>query len=132
MSETVGPMGLANQEIRDAAESFAAARLGSRRLPSLLERTDAILAELETLNLMEVRRTPAPLRSAMSALIAELPFDITPRIGPRPSPTAAIEVVFDLQARLFNVMYGSEPAEPTTQPADQLTQSVDQLIEVAS
>jgi hypothetical protein len=132
MSEFVGPMGLANQEIRGAADSFAAARLGSRRLPVLLERTDAILAELETLNLMEVRRTPAPLRSAISALIADLPLDYTARIGPRPSPTAAIEMVFDVQARIFNVMYGcSEPSDPT-QPADHLTRSADQLIEVAS
>jgi hypothetical protein len=116
---------MANQEIRDAIDGFMAERLAVRRLPALLERTDAMLAELETLNLMEVGRTPAPLRSALMALVADLPFDYTPRIGPRPSPTAAIEVVFDIQQGIFHLMYGTEPAE-------QPTESSDQLIEVAS
>ena len=125
MSEYAGPMGLANQEIRDAIDRFRAERLGSRRLPALLERTDTMLTELETLNLMEARRTPAPLRSALTALIAELPFEYTPRIGPRPKPTAAIDVVFEIQAGIFNLMYGTEPV-------DQLTEPADRLIEVAS
>lgn len=118
MIEYAGPMRLANQEIRDALDEFMAGRHAERRLPALLERTDAILAELESLNLMEVRRTPAPLRSALTALVAELPFDYTARLGPRRSPTAAIEVVFDIQAGIFNLMYGAEAS--------------DQLAEVAS
>jgi hypothetical protein len=125
-------MGLANQEIRDAIDSFAAERLGSRRLPALLDRTDAILTELETLNLMEVRSTPPPLRAALMALVAELPFEYLPRIGPRPSPTAAIEVVFDIQEGLFNLMYGTQPSEQLAEPPDQLTETPDQLTEVAS
>jgi len=125
MSEYAGPMGLANQEIRDAMDGFMAKRLSGRRLPALLERTDAMLAELETLNLMEVRRTPTPLRAALTALVADLPFEFTPRIGPRPSPTAAIEVVFEIQSGIFNVIYGSEPSDLEPEPADQ-------LIEVAS
>ena len=63
MSEYAGPMELANEEIREAIDRFAANRLGSRRLPALLERTDAMLTELEMLNLMEVRRTPSSLVS---------------------------------------------------------------------
>jgi hypothetical protein len=125
MSAYAGPMGLANQEIRDAIDRFATERLGSRRLPTLLERTDAMLTELETLNLMEVRRTPASLIAALAALVAELPFEYTPRIGPRPKPTATIEVVFDIQARIFNLMYG-------TAPTDELTEPTERLIEVAS
>jgi hypothetical protein len=125
MSEYAGPMGLANQEIRDAIDRFTAERLGNRRLPALLERTDTMLTELETLNLMEVRRTPAPLRSALTALIADLPFEYSPPIGPRPKPTAAIDVVFEIQAGIFNLMYGTEPADQMTEPADR-------LIEVAS
>jgi hypothetical protein len=84
-----------------------------------------MLNELETLNLMEVRRTPAPLRSALTALIADLPFEYSPPIGPRPKPTAAIDVVFEIQAGIFNLMYGTEPADQMTEPADR-------LIEVAS
>ena len=118
MSDYAGRMGLANQEIRDAMDRFAMQRLGSRRLPALVERTDAMLAELETLNLMEMQRTPAPLRSALTALVADLPFEYRPRIGPRPSPTAAIDVVFDIQRGIFNLMYGTEP--------------IDDFIEVAS
>ena len=125
MSEFAGPMGLANQEIRNAIDRFAAERVGSRRLPALLERTDTILTELETLNLMGVRRTPTPVRAALTALVAELPFEYTPRIGPRPSPAAAIDVVFDIQAGIFDLMYGSERS-------DQLMEPSDQLIEVAS
>ena len=125
MSEYAGPMGLANQEIRDAIDRFAAERLGSRVLPALLERTDAMLTELETLNLMEVRRTPAVQVAALAALVAGLPFEYTPRIGPRPKPTATIDVVFDIQARIFNLMYG-------TQATEELTEPTDRLIEVAS
>jgi hypothetical protein len=125
MSEYAGPMGLANQEIRDAIDGFMAERLSGRRLPALLERTDAMLSELETLNLMEVRRTPMPLRAALTALVADLPFEYTSRIGPRPSPTAAIEVVFEIQAGIFNLICGSEPSDLSPEPADQ-------LIEVAS
>src|SRR5438132_10663820 len=125
MNEYAGPMGLANQQVRDAIDGFVAERVASRRLPRLLERTDAMLTELEMLNLMEVRRTPSSLVVALSALVADLPFDYTPRIGPRPKPTAVIDVVFDIQARIFNSMYGSEPSDSLPQPADQ-------LIEVAS
>jgi hypothetical protein len=118
-------MELANQEIRDAIDGFVAERVANRRLPALLERTDAMLTELETLNLMEVRRTPASQVAALAALVADLPFEYVPRIGPRPKPTAVIEVVFDIQARIFNSIYGSEPSDPLTEPAVQ-------LIEVAS
>jgi hypothetical protein len=125
MSEYAGPMGLANQEIRDAMDGFMAERLSGRRLPALVERTDAMLTELETLNLMEARHTSTTLRAALTALVADLPFEYTPRIGPRPSPTAAIEVVFEIQAGIFNLIYGSEPSDLSPEPADQ-------LIEVAS
>ena len=125
MSEYAGPMELANQEIREAIDRFAANRLGSRRLPALLERTDAMLTKLETLNLMEVRRTPASHVAALAALVADLPFEYTPRIGPGAKPAAVIDVVFDIQARIFNSMYGSDGSDRLPEPADQ-------LIEVAS
>ena len=113
MSENKGPMGLANQEIRDSIDQFAAQRRAQRRLPALLERTDAILNELEGLNLIKVRRTPRALRSDLVTLVADLPFDYTPPIKPRPSPAAAIDVVFGIQEGIFRLMF--EPltdAEP--------------------
>jgi len=118
-------MELANEEIREAIDRFAANRLGSRRLPALLERTDAMLTELETLNLMEVRRTPASQIAALAALVADLPFEYTARIGPGAKPAAVIDVVFDIQARIFNSMDGSDGSDRLPDPADQ-------LIEVAS
>ncbi|MEA2636879.1 MAG: hypothetical protein QOH92_3646 [Chloroflexota bacterium] len=108
MSEHDGPMGLACQEIRNAIDEFAAERHEGRRLPALLQRTDALLAELETLNLMAVRRTPPSLRSDLTRLATVLPFAYMPPIGPRPSPTAAMDVVFEIQAGLFRLMYGTE------------------------
>jgi hypothetical protein len=118
MSEYVGPMGLANQQIRDAFDEFAAERLARRRLPALLHRTDGMLTELESLNLMRVRRAPASWRSDLTTLVADLPFEYEPRIKPHASPTAAIDLVFDIQPRLFRLMYGAE--------------SDDDLLEVAS
>ncbi len=130
MSMNAGPMGSANREIRDAIDGFVAERLAGRRLPALLERTDALLAELETLNLMEVRRTPEPLRSAVTALVADLPFEYEPRMGPRPSPTVTIEAVFEIQAGIFHLMYATEPVtQPVTQPA---TEPPTDSIEMAS
>ena len=125
MSEYAGPMELANEEIREAIDRFAANRLRSRRLPALLERTDAMLTELEMLNLMEVRRTPASQLAALAALVADLPFEYTARIGPGAKPAAVIDVVFDIQAQIFNSMYGSDGSDRLPEPADP-------LIEVAS
>jgi len=125
MSEYAGPMELANEEIREAIDRFAANRLGSRRLPALLERTDAMLTELEMLNLMEVLGTPASQLAALAALVADLPFEYTARIGPGAKPAAVIDVVFDIQARIFNSMDGSDGSDRLPDPADQ-------LIEVAS
>jgi hypothetical protein len=102
-------MGLANQEIRDAIDEFKLERLASRRLPSLLARTDAMLTELETLNLLGSKRAPASWREEVTTLVAELPFEYAPVIGQRPSPTAAIGLVFDIQAGLFDLMTGAEP-----------------------
>src|SRR5437870_13450582 len=105
MSEYAGPMELANEEIREAIDRFAANRLGSRRLPALLERTDAMLTELETLNLVEVRRTPASQIAALAALVADLPFESTGLIGPRARPAVVIAAFFDIQARVSNSIY---------------------------
>jgi hypothetical protein len=54
----------------------------------------------------------------LTALVADLPFDYTPRLGPRPTPTAAINVVFTIQDGILNLIYGTEPSN--------------QLLEVAS
>lgn len=108
VNHTSGPLGSANQEIRAAIDAFVEGRRAGRRLPSLLERTDAMLTELETLNLLNVRRAPASWYSELSALVSDLPFEYQPRIAQHPSPTAAIDVVFDIQSGLFGLMASAE------------------------
>ena len=108
VKHTSGPLGSANQEIRAAIDAFVEGRRASRRLPSLLKRTDAMLAELETLNLLQVRRAPISWHSELSALVIDLPFEYQPRIAQHPSPTAAIDVVFEIQHGLFRLMTGAE------------------------
>jgi Ohr subfamily peroxiredoxin len=103
-----GPLESANREIRAAIDRLAAEHRAASRLHALLERTDAMLAELETLNLMEVWRIPEALRSDLMALIANLPFEFPPSMRPNPSPTAAIDMLFDIQERLFRTMGGPE------------------------
>lgn len=108
VKHTSGPMGSANQEIRAAIDAFVEGRRAGRRLPSLLERTDAMLTELETLNLLKARRAPASWYSELIALVTDLPFEYQPRIVQHPSPTAAIDVVFEIQRGLFRLMASTE------------------------
>jgi len=101
MGEKNGPLGLACQEIRIAIDRFASDQRRRRRLPALIARTDQLLAELEALNLGRVRRVPSRLRSELVVLAGDLPFEYVAPVRQRPSPTAAIDVVFDIQQGLF-------------------------------
>jgi hypothetical protein len=105
----VGPLDAAIREMMLASERFATERLRRRRLSSLLERSDLLLAGLEELNLLEVKRVPERGLSQLSVLLADLPFEHRLPIGPRPSPTAAIDAVFDLQEAILRSITGSEP-----------------------
>ena len=101
MGQKKGPLGLACQEIRSAIDRFASDQRRGRRLPALIARTDQLLAELETLNLRKVRRVPSRLRSELLVLVGDLPFEYVGPLRKRPSPTAAIDLVFDIQQELF-------------------------------
>ncbi len=101
---------MACHEIRIKIDQFASNQRRKRRLHSLVERTDQLLAELETLNLRKVTRVPAPLRSELVVLVDDLPFEFPPRIRPRPRPTALINLVFDIQQDLFRMIRG-EPLD---------------------
>jgi hypothetical protein len=111
MSQNGGPLRSANQEIRDAIDTFVAKQRSGRYLPSLVDRTDAMLTELETFNLSNVRRTPASWRSELASLVADLPFGYERRLGAHASPTAAIDVVFEIQERLFRSLTSTEPKD---------------------
>lgn len=112
MGEKKGPLGLACQEIRIAIDRFASDQRRGRRLPSLIARTDQLLAELETLNLRKVRRVPSRLRSELVVLVGDLPFEYMAPLRQQPSPTAAIDLVFDIQQGLFPMISGTAINEP--------------------
>jgi len=102
----IGPMGLACLEIRITVDEFASTQRRIRRLHSLVERTDQLLAALEGLNLQKVARVPTPLRSELVGLVDDLPFEFLSPIRLRPKPTALIDLVFDIQKDLFGMIRG--------------------------
>ena len=103
-----GPIGLANQPIRQCLDDFATERRARQRLTSLLARTDAMLAELEGLNLLGLRQVTGSSRSELAALVRDVAFGDAPQIGWRPSLTASIDLIFEIQGRLFDEMYGNK------------------------
>jgi len=117
MGEKKGPLGLACQEIRIAIDRFASDQRRGRRLPSLIARTDHLLAELETLNLRKVRRIPSRLSWELVGLVSDLTFEYVAPLRQRPSPTAAIDLVFDIQQGLFPMITGSAIDEPSQEVA---------------
>jgi hypothetical protein len=104
----IGPLESTAEAVRLASERFAIERLRRRRLASLLERTDQMLIQLEQLNLLEVKRVPDSWPTHLAALVADLPFPHQPPAELGPSPTAAIDAVFDVQAGLLRSMTGIE------------------------
>jgi hypothetical protein len=106
--DAIGPLESTSREVRLASERFVLESLRRRRLASLLQRTDQMLAGLEQLNLLDVERVPEAWPSQLAALIAEMPFEFQPPVGQHPSPTAAIDALFDLQARLLQSITGTE------------------------
>ena len=101
-----GPMALACEEIRISLDEFASTQRDIRRIRSVVERSDQILAQLETLNVRGVPRVPRPLRAELVRLVDDLPFEFLKPIKPRPKPTALIDLVFDIQQHLFATIRG--------------------------
>ncbi|HEY4025085.1 MAG TPA: hypothetical protein VGO86_01540 [Candidatus Dormibacteraeota bacterium] len=102
------PLETACREIGLANGRSSIGRRTRQRSTSLLARTDLMLAVLEQLNLLDVERVPESWRSHLETLVAELPVDHRPTIGLGSSPTAAIELVFDIQAGLLRSITGGE------------------------
>jgi hypothetical protein len=96
----------ANRDVRLAREQFAVTRLRSRRLASLLMRTDQMLTELEVMNLQDVERAPESWLWQLADLVADLPFEYQPPIRDVLSPTAAIDVMFEIQQGLLRSITG--------------------------
>jgi hypothetical protein len=91
--------------------------LRARYLSSLLRRSDRMLEGLEELNLMGIARVPEAWRFHMAALVADLPFEFSMVIKDRPSPTQAIDLVFDLQEAILLFMTGTKPDEEDLEEA---------------
>jgi hypothetical protein len=103
------PLAATSFEISLAHERSVTERLRRFHLASLLKRTDLMLGGLEELNLMDVPRVPESLRLQIATLVADLPFDYSLLIGVQPSPTDAIDLVFDLQEAILLFMTGASP-----------------------
>jgi hypothetical protein len=71
-------------------------------------RTDQMLTELEILNLQDVERAPESWLWQLAELVADLPFEYRPLIGHELSPTAAIDVVFEIQQGLLQSITGGD------------------------
>jgi len=104
-----GPLVLAAMEVREAEERSETERLRRRYAASLLHRTDRILGGLEELNLYDVARVPETWGLHIATVVADLPFDYGLAIKKPPTPTEAIDIVFDLQQALLLWMTGLEP-----------------------
>jgi len=106
--DAIGRLESARRDMRLAREQFGVARLRSRRLASLLMRTDQMLTELEVLNLQDRERAPESWMWQLADLVADLPFEYQPTIEQEPSPTAAIDVVFEIQEGLLRSITGRD------------------------
>jgi hypothetical protein len=105
---TIGRLESAAYEMSRASERMAIARLPRRRLASLLKRSDRLEQALEEMNLLDVDRVPYPWLSELAELVADLPFDFPLQTEQWPSPTASLDVVFDLQDCLLRSMRSNE------------------------
>jgi hypothetical protein len=113
----VGPLVLAAMEIREANERSETERLRRHYVGSLLHRTDRMLNGLEELNLLDVPRVPATWPMHIATVVADLPFDYGLVVTEPPTPTEAIDLVFELQEALLLWMTGLEPEEEELETA---------------
>jgi len=80
-----------------------------------------MVEELEGLNLHDVSTVDFSWSPRLALLFACLPFDYRPRIRAHPSPTEVLDVVFDVQAYLFerkNAIMSSELGEVVARELD--------------
>lgn len=89
-------------------------QLERERVQRLIELTDAMVEELEQLNLKEVERVGSEWKPRLTFLFSALPFRYVPCLRARPSPSEVLDVLFDLQAPLLNLKrrQQSPPARP--------------------
>ena len=102
----IGTIDAASREMRQQVELARQRRREREQVDRLVRLTDAIVDELERLNLDEVRRVNGAWRGRLARLFSALPFPYTPWLRAHPSPTEVLDVLFDIQARLLDMKRG--------------------------
>lgn len=97
----VGAIDAASREIGLHLEHARQRELECERLESLVRMTDAIVDELERLNLDQVERVNGDWKRRLAHLFSALPFPYSPWLRAHPSPTEVLGVLFDVQGRLL-------------------------------
>ena len=87
--------------ITTAYVEFRTERARWERVRRLIAHTDAMIEELEVLNLREADRVDARCLVRLDQLVHELPFDHGWSLQERPSPTEALDLLFNLQEGLL-------------------------------
>jgi len=87
--------------ITDAYVEFRTEQARWERVRRLIAHTDAMIAELEVLNLREADHVDARCLVRLDELVQDLPFGHGWSLEERPSPTEALDLLFDLQEGLL-------------------------------
>ena len=100
---TIGSMDQARREILSHLACARRRRRERERVLRLMRLTDALVDELERLNLAGVQRVGGEWRPRLASLFSVLPFRYVPWLRAHPSPTEVLDVLFDIQARLLDL-----------------------------
>jgi hypothetical protein len=112
VTSQIGSMDEARREIQRHA-AWAGRRHPERdRVERLIRLTDAMMDELEQLNLEGVERVHGEWRTRLTFLFSGLPFQYVPWLRAYPSPTEVLDVLFDLQGRLLDLKRQHAPPHP--------------------
>jgi hypothetical protein len=84
----------------------------------LLARSDALIEELEVLNLREIDQVDARCLLRLEELLRSLPFVCDACAWPPSSPTEALDLLFDLQRGLLAVKNGPSGPSWLSEPWD--------------
>jgi len=115
VTNQIGSMDEARREIRRHA-AWAGRRHPERdRVARLIRMTDAMMDELEQLNLDGVERVRGEWKGRLTFLFSGLPFPYMPWLRAYPSPTEVLDVLFDLQAHLLELK--RQQAPPALRPS---------------
>jgi hypothetical protein len=94
------------EELVSATRRQRLHQLERERIRRLMRWTDAMIDELEQLNLRGTRHVMAAWKPRLSLLFAALPFEYEPNIRAYPAPSELLDVMFEIQDRLLGIKNG--------------------------